>query len=413
MKRGVYYTPIDFFSNGLEYFELPKLNETTSILDLCCGNCNLFIGFLNKIRDKYSKNIIKSIIKNSLFIDINDIDFSTIRIWYNNNIEENNININYIKCDIFANPDIITSKFDIILSNPPFINLKSETKYKDELRRLGYYSIFNDTYLLAIEIILRNFIEQCILIMPSQLFSNYTNNKIIKKLLNNYSVNNILEFNERNNIFNINQKISLFDVKHNYQSNMITFMRCQYLNNKINIIEKNIINKDIYKGIDKIVYLNDDDIELIEHFKDYKRLKDYPNIIYRCGDIDLSIDKKHITNTKTDYPLVRGRNLKSLDISEYINKETVQSKKIDIKYNKLVCQQISNMNSKRRLYFREVLSNYIISNSCNYIYTKDSSLDINDIKRMLNNDKIDRYFRILSGNNHITIKEISNLPISL
>jgi DNA (cytosine-5)-methyltransferase 1 len=157
--------------------------------------------------------------------------------------------------------------------------------------------------------------------------------------------------------------------------------------------------------------MNAHDVAFLTKLSKIPKITAYPSIL-KCarGNIDVTLDKDVISNEKTPYPLVRGRNIQSLDtITEFITSKTVEEKKINITNKKLVCQQICNMGSQNRLTFTLLDANFVISNSCNYILVNDDKY-LATVKHILNSRVLNRYFTIFSGNNHVSINEIYNLP---
>ena len=424
-SKGIYYTPTDFFKDIIKKIEI-KINSHIKILDFCCGTGNLFFALLENIKNVFDNNVIIDVIKNTTFVDNDEecikILKSKLKYWISYYIKQPfTINEdNFIICDVLINIDSIKNKFDLIISNPPFINLKCKKEYNSQVKKLNYYTYtcngIMDTYLLSIERIIKllNVGAKSIIISPTQLFTNSTNKNLIKFMLENISINNIFSFKENNKIFNITQNISVFDITNDNINNYINYSLCLYKDNIIYINKNNSISKDVFKITDyKIVYLNESDISFITHLNTLNKFKDYKHL-FECkrGNIDITLDKKYIIKEKTNYPLIRGRNLKSLNINEYIHKDTIIKKNININKKKLVCQQITNISSKNRLYFKIVDENYVISNSCNYIIIKDEeNIKYESLQLMLNGEILNRYFSLLSGNNHISIKEINELPI--
>jgi len=68
------------------------------------------------------------------------------------------------------------------------------------------------------------------------------------------------------------------------------------------------------------------------------------------------------------------------------------------------------MNSENRLTFTLVDSHFVISNSCNYITLSDEKYLLT-LKHILNSNVLNKYFELFSGNNHVSINEINNLPL--
>ena len=229
-SKGIYYTSPNFFKDILTKIEISGVNSLTKTLDFCCGTGNLFISYLDFLKLQYNETIIQNIIVNSRFIDIDDDAITIFKLklycWINNNLSIN-IDINEYINNFYVNDglldiNVFTNKFNVLLSNPPFINLKTETEYKKKIKELKYYEYsvngMMDTYLVSIERILKLTEKdaQCIIICPSQFLTNITCLKLRKYIIDNLSLTNIFNFSEKNKIFmNITQSICVLDIINN------------------------------------------------------------------------------------------------------------------------------------------------------------------------------------------------------
>ena len=425
-SNGVYYTHPDFFKDLLKNLNLCDIHKTTT-LDFCCGTGNLFIGYLDFLKTKYSDVIVRNIILNSVFIDIDSKAMTVFKLklycWIKNNLSANiavkdYINNFYIN-DGLLDISLFKTKINIILSNPPFINLKTNVEYKKKLKALKYYKYsvngMMDTYIVSIERII-NLLEndgRAIIICPSQILTNISCLNLRKHIIDTLSINNVFKFSEKNSIFpNVSQSICVLDITNNTHNTNMRYNTCEY-NGTIVVNSSNAIDKNVAKRNDyNIIPMTNLDSEFLGKITAFPTIEHY-KMHMKCGrgNIDVTLDKEHISTHKSSHPLVRGRNIQSLDtITEYISSKTVQDKKIDVLNKKLVCQQICNMNSQNRLSFTILDSTFVISNSCNYIRVNDEKY-ISTLKHILNSNVLNRYFNIFSGNNHISINEINNFPL--
>ena len=426
-SKGVYYTNPAFFKDILTKMDLRIMDENTKTLDFCCGTGNLFMSYLDVLKSRYSELIIKNIILNAVFLDIDEAAIIIFKLklycWIQNNLTIEIHITDYINhfhiCDGLLDVTAIQTEFDMILSNPPFINLKTNVDYKKKIKELDYYKHsvngMMDTYIVAVERIIQLLKKDgcSIIICPSQILTNVSCVNLRKYMIDTLSIHNVFKFPEKNSIFaDITQSICVLNIVKNLQNQQITYINCEYNENHFVIKDTATVNNEIYKCNDyNIIYMTDDDLEFTSKLIGLPKIQDYQTQI-KCarGNIDVSINKKDIGNEKTPYPLIRGRNIHSLDtIDEYISKETIEKKKINITNKKLVCQQISNMSLTERLAFTIIDPAFIISNSCNYVILNDDRHILN-VKHILNSKVLSRYFEIFSGNNHISINELNHFP---
>ena len=100
----------------LEYIQKSK-KDSFRILDLCTGSGIIAITLKKEIVEKYTEIVASDISEKALSIAIE-------------NANNNNANITFIKSDLFDN---ISGKFDLIISNPPYISYKDKITIKDNV----------------------------------------------------------------------------------------------------------------------------------------------------------------------------------------------------------------------------------------------------------------------------------------
>ena len=100
----------------LEYIKKSK-KDSFRILDLCTGSGIIAITLKKEIVEKYTEIVASDISEKALSIAIE-------------NANNNNTNITFIKSDLFDN---ISGKFDLIISNPPYISYKDKITIKDNV----------------------------------------------------------------------------------------------------------------------------------------------------------------------------------------------------------------------------------------------------------------------------------------
>lgn len=100
----------------LEYIKKSK-KDSFRILDLCTGSGIIAITLKKEIVEKYTEIVASDISEKALSIAIE-------------NANNNNAKITFIKSDLFDN---ISGKFDLIISNPPYISYKDKIIIKDSV----------------------------------------------------------------------------------------------------------------------------------------------------------------------------------------------------------------------------------------------------------------------------------------
>ncbi len=118
MKMLEEYVPIQYITNKQEFMQLNFLNKEVKILDLCTGSGCIAIS-------------LKKYIENSKVYAI-DISEEALNI-AKQNAMNNETDITFIKSDMFSN--IKEEKFDIIVSNPPYIKTEVIKKLDKEVKK--------------------------------------------------------------------------------------------------------------------------------------------------------------------------------------------------------------------------------------------------------------------------------------
>jgi len=150
-------------------------------------------------------------------------------------------------------------------------------------------------------------------------------------------------------------------------------------------------------------------------------MKEISFIRNRRGELDLTLFKSYITSENTGWRLVRGnmisdesvidKNGEFVEIENFLNKKSDDFKVNDYNKERLICQQISNIDIQRRLKFVFCERTDILGNSCNYIVSTRKQSDLKKLFHILNSGLLNWRFKITSSNNHINNYELDELPI--
>ena len=472
--NGIYYTnysiakliakeTISLYGNTFNPLEL-------SFLEPCSGTGIFAIAYLDtifEINRKYISNA-QSIINNMFYADIDGEAIHLLNILIpayleakykvkvtipEHNTFVGNILFNIKKEYISKNdPKTIFNKtegFDIVLTNPPYKLLKANSDkynadgndYKEQIkyilnfiRKNNIYKYNTGTlnlYKLFVEEILENYTKKegkIGLLIPSTLLSDKHSFELRNRMLNNYTLSTIYIIPERNDFFlDISQAFCFFALDKKIGSNNIK------LKSNISNVEKFnntsiTINKSWIKSIStlqEIVSTDRTGWSILSKIHKHKKLKEIPSVTNLRGELDLTLDKTFITNAETDYSLLRGNGIKEyIFVKDNLFVENNFIKKLNGKgryllSDRLVCQQISNINLMKRLKFSKVPKNIVLGNSCNFIVLNNDSLFSKDeisldyLLGILNSYLLNWRFQLTSSNNHIGNYELDELPLAI
>jgi len=455
-------------SKTIEYaIEEKKIATEITCLDFACGTGRFYFEAIKILHEKYYIEHQDIICKNLFAIDIDGVALSILRckvisLFKKLNTEIiNAISKNIIKRNalipkamlIQESKDsidltndfksvIINGGFDVVFSNPPY-NLLKVNKKEDEQQLIEYYGnlqnkVLNEInffrtsgiyqfsiegmlnyYQLSIEMIIRLTKPkgQIGIICPSSLFADLTSSKLRKHLLNSHKLYFIRYYPEAARLFeNVTQSTVIFYLQKNEKTNKIGIEISE------NTFEINFLTiKNIFPSNFEIPLIDSIGWSILKKISNQKKIKNLPFIRNRRGELDLSLFKSVITIKNTGWRLIRGNMISDNAVidknGEYVIIESFLSKKSeDFKindYNKerLICQQISNIDIERRLKFVFCQKTDIIANSCNYIVSTRSQSDLKKLYYILNSDLLNWRFKITSSNNHINNYELDDLPI--
>jgi Alw26I/Eco31I/Esp3I family type II restriction m6 adenine DNA methyltransferase len=359
------------------------------------------------------------------------------------NIDKGNVSKNDLKA-IFN----VNSGFDVVLTNPPYKLFKANsnkynegTNYKEQLTEILRFIRKNNTYKfntgtlnlykLFVEEIIENYTHnngKVGLLIPSTLLSDKQSYELRSRILDKYSLSEIYTIPEKNNFFlDISQAFCFFSLDKSKPTDELRL--------KTNISDSVDLNKE-YVSVSKtrinsistlkeIVTADNMGWRILSKIHKNKKLKDIPSIINLRGELDLTLDKKYITDDGTEYYLLRGNGIKEFSFNKenlfvqnnFINKLNGKAK--FLLSERLVCQQISNINLSKRLKFSKIPRNIVLGNSCNFIVTNidtlfsEANISLDYLLGVLNSFLLNWRFQLTSSNNHIGNYELDELPLAI
>jgi Alw26I/Eco31I/Esp3I family type II restriction m6 adenine DNA methyltransferase len=274
-------------------------------------------------------------------------------------------------------------------------------------------------YQLSIEMIIRLTKQngQIGIICPSSLFADLTSSKLRKHILNSNKLHFIRYFPESARLFeNVSQSTVIFYFQKGGKTNKIGI---EISKNTFEIELETI--KSIFPTNFEIPLIDKAGWSILAKISKQKKMKDISYLRNRRGELDLTLFKSFISSENTGWRLVRGnmisdysvidKNGEFVEINNFLNKKSDDFKLNDYNKERLICQQISNIDSQKRLKFVFCEKTDILGNSCNYIVSKRNQADLKKLYFILNSSLLNWRFKITSSNNHINNYELDELPI--
>lgn len=464
---GAYYTDLeltDVMTNQL--FErmdnkFKKNIFTKTFFEPCLGVGNFVFSYLKYIHENfdYDKNQVQELFSNIYVCDSDtnclEIFLSQLQnfsqVFFDLNLDDSFKFTNVGKGLIFdienKSTDIIepasyfnTSKFDVIMTNPPYKGFRAEIKHYENKRSYledrAYYEQLKkkikkrfkyqgksspNIYKLFVEEITNNYISQngyAYLLIPQSVLKDQSSTELRKYFLEEKDILHIYNIDEQMKFVDAKQALSAILIKNTKGASDFPMVNHYGTSREVELdIKGNQIKRNINSSI---IALSKEEMEIFYRMNSCKKIGEISYINNFRGELDLTINKNSITENG-NYQLIRGRNLAAFNLKninqdgEFISEEFVQNSKKNsfIFQERISCPQISNMNARKRLYFSYVPSNVVLGNSCNFIQVQsnEEGIDLYFLLGLLNSDLYDRYFRMFSSNNHINNYEIDNLPI--
>lgn len=469
-RTGFYFTSFDLtevmikeiidsvIKNRLNIWEL-------KLLEPCVGVGNFIFTYLREV-DKLglSKRQIEKIIQNIYVADINNKALNEyentfkkfVKVYFDIDLKKDyfethigsallvdvsNRNPKYIKIDDIFPKDVVNQGFDIVVTNPPYKNLKAESKQytnnedyiSDKLIYEEVSKIAKNQFTYSIDGVLniyKLFVEEIItkytkpgglisLLIPASILSDKSCYRLRTHMLLENNTISIKYIKEGNRFIDAQQALCTVLLQKGGQTNQITITK-DYLSDPY---QETILNlEDIICDTtwNSIFTVNSQEYTILKKLRKHPVVKQLDFIINQRGELDLTANKDHIVSLNTDYELFRGRNIGYYevidnDIKEYVEESFVmQSKKTAyIHAARIACQQVVNMNKERRVTFSYVKPKIVLGNSCNFIAVLNNKygIDLFTLLGLFNTSIINWFFKLTSSNNHVNNYEIDSFPV--
>ena len=466
-RVGAYYTDLDLtdilikqlFNQMDNKFKADIFSKT--FFEPCVGSGNFVFSYLKYIHENFewSTPQLERLLMN-IFVCDSDVDslslFSKqlqnfVKVFFdielNKDFKKNNMGYGLIFDIASGSKTIIEpqkyfniSKFDIVITNPPYKTFRAEKKHylEDNLYQQDkdYFSnvkqiIQNEFYLQGkgVPNLYKLFVEKIItsyvtlegyiyLLVPQTILKDQSSTEIRRHILNNQQLLHVYNIDEQSRYVDAAQALSAILIKNkNQQGDFLIVNDFEKSTEFESIIHTNQVLNNLNFSI---IAAKKEEIKLLNRMNNSKKIKDFGYIKNLRGELDLSINKDSIYE-EGKYPLIRGRNLSLFKLksvsqnNEFIEQKFINNSKKNkyIYQDRIACQQISNLTSKKRLVFSYIPKNVVLGNSCNFIYVDsiEDGIDLYFLLGLLNSDLYDWYFKMYSSNNHINNYELDNMPI--
>lgn len=343
---------------------------------------------------------------------------------------------------IFASDDI-KNGFDIVVTNPPYKNLKAEkghysslseleadkSKY-EQVSRLSTknfkYSITGtlNIYKLFVEEIVERYLAPngvSSLLLPSSILSDKSCTMLRTRMLETCDIKSIRLIPENSSYVTSSQALCaiLFHKGYPTQEIRLDGAFSGDIANGTTVSINDVIDKKTGNAI--LVLLNSE-YQIRQKMMLHPTIGELDYIMNLRGELDITLNKKAIVEFETSYRFYRGRNIGFYNFVntapvEYATEDFVNStaKRKYILAPRLICQQVVNMSKKKRISFVIAPSNCVLGNSCNFlsVLPNNDDVDIYFLLGILNSSLIEWFFKLTSSNNHINNYEIDNFPIPI
>ncbi len=359
-------------------------------------------------------------------------------------IEENFIrkNSRYLGCNFNSkNSKGDLKYFDVVLSNPPYFRLKTDSKEYNIMNGFlnGQPNIYSSFVILSNKMLKEN--GQFVHIIPRSFCSGFHYKNIRKWIVENTCINAIHSFQSRSKIFDqqevLQEVIVIYGRSGSARKCKTTLVSSS--NDKsfsdyyeIDVPYHHIIH--VY-GEDSYIRIptSQSQIDIIEIVDSWKHtLKDFGLTVSTGKVVDFRTKENLRDNFDEDscVPLLWMQNLTTSGINLYpknFNKkrgivvnESTRNILVPIQ-NYVLLKRFTSKCNRRRLYvspffksqFKEF--NYIgFENHLNYIHGIDRSLNIEEVRglcALLGSDILDIYFRAMNGSTQVNATDLLKVPM--
>ena len=437
-KDGIYYTPETIVECILKN-TLYNFKDKLKILDPSCGTGCFLIKCIDILYPLYNDSNTVSSFLYGVDLDEKSVEICKISLFlkllnYDKNYDGSNLDEN-IRCGdtLIANKKIspkafkYSKKFDIIIGNPPYVNIY---RLNDNKKALSYYqkiykSAFRkfDLYVLFIEKAIKLLKNNGVLafIIPVNFTTQPYASKIRQIILNETKILKIIDLSDVQVFKKVSTNSSILILQKNKNNK-------NHLLKSIKNDEYCLISQDLFKSFDDYSFrlsLDNDNLNIINKIKDKSfNLGDICHVASGCRGIPQS---EFYLNHKLD------ENSKRLVVGKNIKKHYISYTDLWINYlpKKLYNPMFPELFENEKIIFKDVSSDLVFAYDSQHYYTshtasccllktqlphlypnENSKFKLKYVYAFLSTKIVEFYFKILiSSDLHVYVNDIRKLPL--
>lgn len=336
----------------------------------------------------------------------------------------------------------VNTIYDFVVMNPPYDRLKSDSESTEEKENTRLYikNLIKSSQYKEINgsiDLYRLFLEKCMYvtrsngrigaIIPRTFLADKSARSLRASIVNSKALDKVLLIPEKLRTFDgVTQAfcIVIIDKISSKEHFSVGCSETKFPNDNqwFDTIPYQLAS-NAFPGHNYIAIIDHVGYELIKHLNTYPKISSIPFISNKRGELDLTLYSTFIGTGEGK--LLRGKHVQEFEITGHDNADTnkftekiIRSTKVlDINEERIVCQQISNNDSSKRMKFAYTGPGVVLGNSLNYIKITNKipsyDWDIFALLGIMNSIILDWRFNVTSSNNHVNNYEIDDLPFPI
>lgn len=335
----------------------------------------------------------------------------------------------------------LTTKYDLIISNPPYYKLNKTSPEAQALKKFVYGQPNIYAFFILISGMLLSEKGEMVFITPRSFCSGLYYSKIRKWFINTHQIDRLHLFETRKDQFVndeiLQENIIFHAVRRNQQTENTTLISVSYDRQFTHYKEFSVPTSDVAYWREDDCYIripiSQADLKVIDIVDSWKESLHSLGFEISTGPVVDFRAKQHLKPTIENsncVPLLWMHNIKGINVEWSINKNG-KAKAIEINpksknlvvpmRNYIVLKRFTSKEQKKRVHAAVLnaenfsMFEFIgLENHLNYIHKKRSLMTLDEaygLSALLNTTIIDQYFRAMNGNTQVNATDIRVLPL--